>query len=130
MNPTSPSRLPKRGFTLVEVIITTILIVLIMIPISQLSYNIMRATQYSRDAGEALALGQAQLESMADEDYDTLASGTRTVDAHTLTWTVTESNGVKQTVLTVSWTLRNETKFVELRAIHSPEVAANLNPSL
>ena len=102
----------KEGFTIAEVVITTLLVLLMSIPLARISYSSVRNTQFALQATEAMALAQAKLERFYYEAnaygtsltstnttfqlevaaYDAIASGTETQDVYTLTWSVNEVN--------------------------------------
>lgn len=119
----NPARFPTRkGFTLAEVMVTTLLITLVMLPIIRMSYLVIRNTQYARDAGEALALGQAELEAMAGMDYDDIVSGVLQKDSYTITWTVAEESGMKTVRMKIEWEIPGSEQKVELNTVFSDDL--------
>lgn len=70
----------KLGFTLIELIITIVLLGIVMIPLGIMSLEFMREIVYSRDSGVAVALARVELSKINNLSYSdpSLADGTDT----------------------------------------------------
>lgn len=115
-------RQDARGFTLVEVVITTLLILILMAPMTRLSYSVIRSTQYAHDLGEALAAGQSRMEVFEKAAFEDIESGSEQVGRYDLDWTVTEEDGNKVVELDVVWSILGKEITLELNTVHSPDV--------
>lgn len=113
------TRVQQSGFTIPEVVITSVLIVMMMLPISQLSYMTIRNTRYARDVGTALSLGQAKLEQLSDAAYADVADGSEVQGDYTLRWTVEEDGFAKLVRLRVVWTLTGRTMEIDLNTVYT-----------
>lgn len=111
-------KISQSGFTLPEVIITSLLIMVLMVPLSRTAYLTIYSTRYARDVGTAMALGQQQLELFADMDYNSISSGSSHVDGFDLAWTVTSANNTKTVRMTVSWTILSKSQSVDLNTVY------------
>lgn len=107
----------RAGFTLVEVLITGVLALILILPLSRMGYQVVRSSQLARESAEALAAGQAQLENLADTDYEDIQSGSRTTGEYTIAWTVAEVSGTKRVQVTVTWTLTGQTQTLTLNSV-------------
>ncbi len=117
----------RQGFTLVEVVITVILIVVVMVPLTRLSFTVMRATQYARDVGEALAVGQTQLESFGEMEFESIQSGSETQGKYDLTWTVSTVDDNKLVALEIAWTILGQGVDIDLNTVFSPPTDTPFN---
>lgn len=122
--PPRPSHPRKQGFTLTEVVISCVLIIVVMIPISRLSYQIIRTTEYTKEVGIVLADAQKRMEDMANGTYASIASGTATEDGRTYTWTVTNNGTTKTVEMDIVWTLRGTTLTNELNTVFASDADA------
>lgn len=107
----------RSGFTLVEVLIAGVLALILILPLSRMGYQVVRSSQLARESAEALAAGQAQLENLADTDYEDIQSGSRTTGEYTIAWTVAEVSGTKRVQVTVTWTLTGQTQTLTLNSV-------------
>ncbi len=117
----------RSGFTIPEVVITSVLIVVMMLPISRLAFMSIRSTRYAQDVGTALSLGQARLEQFADLDYGDLADGTETRGDYRLVWTVEEDDYAKIVRLRVFWTLTGREMDVNLNTVYTSNLSAGFS---
>lgn len=119
------SFIPKQGFTLPEVVITSLLIVMMMLPVSRIAFLSIRGTQYARDAGDALAAGQQKLESFSNIDYDTIAEGQEVSGKYTLAWTVDdeELDYAKVVRMEVTWTILGSEISIDLNTVYTSPIA-------
>jgi len=122
-----PTRTRLEGFTLVEVVITVLLITVVMVPVTRLSYTVIRSTQYARDLGEALAAGQTQMERFEDMDFDSITTGSATSGAYNLDWTVTTVDGNKVVEMEVTWEILGTDLSIDLNTVYSPETSVTYN---
>jgi len=110
-------RTGERGFTLIEVLIALLVLMIGMAGILSLQLTSMKATAFSRHATEASSLAEDKVEDLRTVPLNSarFANGTDTVDSrgvadanglYTRTWTITP--GAETTIVTVSvaWTER------------------------
>lgn len=109
----------KQAFTLPEVVITSVIVLLLMIPISRIAYTTLQSTRYARDMGSAIAVGQEQLEDFSALDYSNITAGSATNGDFSLSWTVTAQDSAKIVKLTVSWLVLSQTRSIDLNAIYT-----------
>ncbi len=102
---TRKNKISRKGFTLPEVVITSLVIVLMMLPLSRLAFTTLTRTRYARDVGDVVAVGQQKLEQFSDMDYADIVSGNEVVDGYTLRWVVSNVAGhdAKLVQLEVNW---------------------------
>ena len=124
----------KSGFTIIEVVITTILVLLMSLPLANISFSSVRNTQYAKQAGEALAIGQEKLEELESLAYGSVAAGSSTDDVYRLGWIVDEisqtwgttAGACKIVTLTVSWNIGGSSKASSVEVIATyPEPSGN-----
>jgi Tfp pilus assembly protein PilV len=108
----------REGFTLVEVLITGLLGLALILPLSRIAYTVVRNTHYAEQSAEALAAGQSQLELLEAMDYSAITSGSTTSGDYTVAWTSTTVSGAKQVQMTVSWELAGETRTLTLNTVY------------
>lgn len=107
----------ERGFTLIEVLIALLVLMIGMAGILSLQLTSMKATAFSRHATEASSLAEDKVEDLRTVPLDSarFVNGTDIVDSrgvadanglYTRTWTITP--GAETTIVTVSvsWTER------------------------
>ncbi|MGA0333662.1 MAG: type IV pilus modification PilV family protein [Kiritimatiellia bacterium] len=112
----------RQAFTLPEVVITSIVVLIMLIPISRIAYTTLTSTRYARDIGEALAVGQEKMEEFSGTAYADLAAGSETRGMYDLSWTVTVQNNAKIVQLDVEWDVLSQTRSVNLNSIYSDTV--------
>ncbi|MCC5843796.1 MAG: hypothetical protein JJU05_06035 [Verrucomicrobia bacterium] len=117
----------QSGFTIPEVVITSVLIVVMMLPISRLAFMSIRSTRYAQDVGTAISLGQARLEQFADLDYDDLADGSETLGDYRLVWTVEEDDFAKIVRLRVFWTLTGRELDINFNTVFTSDLSAGFS---
>jgi prepilin-type N-terminal cleavage/methylation domain-containing protein len=105
MRPSPSSCRRKEGFTLVEVLITTALLVAGLAGVWGLAQGIMRTNALTAQTTDAGARGQQMIEQLAAGSYAAMASGTDTTGVFERAWTVTENAalGTKTIDMTVRW---------------------------
>ena len=117
----------RMGFTLPEVVISSLLIVLMMLPLSRLVFSAVSSTRYARDMGSAVAIGQQKLEEFANMDYEEIVNGNEVVDGYVLTWRVTEDNETKVVRLQVAWQILSRELDLNLNSIYSSDKDAGFS---
>jgi type IV pilus assembly protein PilV len=102
------ARRPERGFTLIEVMIALMILLLGIAGLLSMQLQALRATSFSRHASEASALCEDKMEELRTIPSATLTNGSDQVDSravddsqglYTRTWTIDTSTG--NTILTV-----------------------------
>jgi Tfp pilus assembly protein PilV len=111
----------RQGITLIEVLVTGLLAMALILPLSRMGYLVVRNTQYANQSAEALAAGQSQLEVLENTEYGSIASGSSTSGDYSLTWTATETSGTKRVELVVSWTLAGSTQTLSLHTVYDDD---------
>ena len=118
----------ERGFTLVEVLISLVILTFGLAAIVGLASSGTKATAYARHAGEASVVAQDKLEQLRMTAPSSLAAGTDTVDAHafvtatglyTRTWTVSWSGTLATVVVQVTWTDDGQPHTITYRTMRS-----------
>ena len=102
----------QGGYTVVEVLIALLVLLIGMAGLLSLQLTAMKATGFSRHATEATVLGEDKLEDLRTAPVDSLTSGTDQVDAggtatdtglYTRTWTVTPGADTTTVTVEVAW---------------------------
>ena len=97
-------RLAKRGFTLVEVVISMTILALGVLSTISLSRWVIQGTDFNRNTTKATLLAQDKLEDLRGTNYSQIASGSDVTQNMTRTWSYTAQAGYKEVSVTVSWT--------------------------
>lgn len=108
----------KLAFTLPEVLITSVVLMVLIIPISRIAYTTVLQTRYAKDVGTAISAGEQQLENFSIFPYATISSGSTQNGNMALVWTVNELNEAKIVNLTISWTTLSKTHSLNLNAAY------------
>lgn len=102
----------EGGFTLTEVMIALLLLLVGVAGVLSLQMVSVRATSYSRHATEATILAEDKMEELMTIDGSLLVNGNDIVDSkavddadgsYTRTWTVTANGGLNLVKVEVSW---------------------------
>ena len=122
--PRQPRRTPRRGFTLVEMMVAILLIGVGLMGLAALSTTVTRANVHSASLTAASSLAQERMERFQTDAYEGIVSGsdTRLQDGilYTRAWTVTNNApevGLKTVIVTVSWTTRGKPHSTTLSTI-------------
>ena len=115
-------RTEERGFTLIEVLIALLVLMVGMAGILSLQLTSMKATSFSRHATEASSLAEDKVEDLRTVPLNSarFANGNDQVDSrgvadaaglYTRTWTI--APGIETTIITVSvaWTERGNEPY-------------------
>lgn len=96
--------LKQRGFTLIEVMIALVLFAVGLMAFAGLEVLALRNMSYSKDYGKANTYAQQKVEEMKGSAWDSVTSGSDTLEGKfTRAWTVTTTGDVKTVTVTVSW---------------------------
>ncbi|MCC5850638.1 MAG: prepilin-type N-terminal cleavage/methylation domain-containing protein [Verrucomicrobia bacterium] len=117
----------RQGFTLPEVVITSFLILLMMLPLSRLAFSSVSSTRYARDMGSAVAIGQQKLEAFSKMEYADIVNGNEVVDGYVLTWSVTEDSEIKLVRLQIAWRILGRELDLNLNTVYSSEKDAGFS---
>lgn len=102
----------EGGFTLIEVMIALLLLLIGVSGVLSLQMVSMRATSFSRHATEATIVAEDKMEDLMLQSAASLADGVDLVDsqgnldpggAYTRTWTVEPTGSILLLTITVSW---------------------------
>ena len=105
-------RTQQDGFTVVEVLIALLILVIGFAGILSLQLTAMKSTSFSRHATEASILAEDKIEELRTIPMPALADGTDTVDArgvdddaglYTRTWTVVPGTSTTTVTVAVTW---------------------------
>lgn len=114
------SRKPSRGFTLLEVILTLVLLTIGVFALSQAMSTGMLASTDSGNVDLALNIAQAKMEEIKDTAFASIAASGPAADANfpnfTTTVTVTGTDP-KQIDLTVAWNVQGGSTNVGLTTL-------------
>jgi len=122
-----------KGFTLIEVLITMVLVVVGLVLLTQAVSAGLRAMSVSDRSSQALFLMQQKITEIENTPFSTLQSGTGdfSPDNPDYAWqidvTTTDLENLRQVQLTVSWTQDNTTRslsITKLIADHGGEQAS------
>ena len=116
-----PPRRGEGGFSLIEVMIALLILLIGVAGVLTLQTTAMRATSVSRHATEASVVAEDKLEDLRTEPVAALLNGSDYVDArgidnangpYTRTWTVTSTgSGTVRLVLRVTWLERGADEY-------------------
>jgi type IV pilus assembly protein PilV len=102
----------ERGFTVIEVLIAMLVLLIGMAGILTLQLTAMQATSFSRHATEASILSEDKMEALRTMPINLLSDGSDQVDArgvpdeeglYTRAWTVTPGASTTALTVSVSW---------------------------
>ena len=117
-----PIRSRKSGFTLLEVLITLVLLTLGMMALSQAFSTGMRAATDVENVDLACNIAQSKMEELKNTSFASLASSGPTADANFPNFNVTTSvtgTDPKQIDVTVSWNVQGGSTNVALTALRT-----------
>lgn len=97
----------RRGFTIVELLISLFIISFVLLAMSTMVISVMRANSQSKEMARATALLQDKAESLRNTAYGSLGSDSDVTSLpgvdYTRQWTVTAYPNYKTILITVSW---------------------------
>lgn len=97
----------RHGFTLLEVMVASFLMVMGFLALSGLVIGMMRGANLSRHTVRATGIAQSKIEEIRSGGYETADSGSETVESYySLTWTsaVSSVSTIKNVSVAASWT--------------------------
>jgi type IV pilus assembly protein PilV len=106
------TRRQDTGFTLLEVLITLVILAIGMLGLAGMQVLSIRSNSFGQEMTVASTLAQNKLEELREEDFDTIADSNDTCTNYAngvtfaRTWTVaddTPANGMKTVEVVVSW---------------------------
>ena len=117
----------SRGFTLIEILVSLVIISLTMTVLATLLAASMRGGQNSRHTTAAVTLMQDKIEEFKNTSYASITSGSETaIDSegnsggqYDRSWTVTTSGTTKEIVVTINWPYNGVTKTKSLTTLIS-----------
>ena len=115
----------RAGFTLVEVVVATMVVGVGIAGIMSMVLWMVRANDWSGDLSDASTLGQDLLEELLETPYASLADGSDTVGSYRRTWQVdsSASDTFKTIQVEVEWTrLDDKASRVTLASLRSNPV--------
>lgn len=97
-------RSSQSGFTLVEVIVSGMLIALVIAGVHGLVQSVLRAAHLAAQTTTATEMAQQKLETLLTTNYNSVASGADATTVFQRNWTVTAgANDTKNIRVDVSW---------------------------
>ena len=110
----------RRGFTLVEVVVASLLLGLGVVALYRLTGMITRMNALADDVRTALSLGANRVEELISAGGG--SSGSNQVRSYSRQWTVANTNAAAKTVVvSVNWTGSDSVSHrVELRSVLAP----------
>ena len=132
MKTRAKSRHNRAGFTLVEIVVATFLLLLGLTGIHQLMLWMMFAAHSSGQNLRANSVAQDKMEELLDTPYTQIAGGNDTFQTFTRIWTVDAiSTDEKEITVDVSWDdIRGNTKLYTIKSIMVDESKSNEGLSL
>ncbi|MDP2644853.1 MAG: prepilin-type N-terminal cleavage/methylation domain-containing protein [Desulfobacterales bacterium] len=110
----------RAGFTLLEVLITMVILAVALLGMATLTGSIINQNQYAGQVSAATALAQDKIEELKNLSYSSLTSSSDTDTIYTRTWTVTvdtPTSGMSSIAVTVSWNRKNGPASVTLKTL-------------
>jgi len=96
--------LQRKGFTLIEVLISLVIFAVGMLGYAGLEIVAIKNMAFSKDYAKANAYGQQLVEQLKSADWANVSNGTDTLEGKfTRTWGVTTEGDIKHLNATVSW---------------------------
>jgi prepilin-type N-terminal cleavage/methylation domain-containing protein len=116
------NRLSKKGFTLVELLVTMVLISIFTVGLASFNVMAIKSNSYSRLSTQATVLAKDKMEALKNMNYDAMVSGgPETVGTiFSRQWTVENNvpvSNTKTVTVNVSWLLNGVTRTVTIRSI-------------
>ena len=100
----------RAGFTLVELIVAIIILVIGVLGLASASAVVMRQIAGSSAQSRAAAIAQSRFEQIRSQSCAAAVGGTRTDGGITETWRTTMLNRSLQIVVVVSWREKSSTR--------------------
>jgi Tfp pilus assembly protein PilV len=113
----APERLRSRsGFGLAETLVTVVICGTAFLGLVSTSTRVGSAMNSTHERTRALAVAQAQMETLLSVEYDELVDGTAEVEGVRLVWRVRETDALKEIELTFGYTVADKTLTGSLTA--------------
>jgi len=106
-----------RGFTLLEVLISIVILSVGLLGVAFMQVSGTRGNTVGREMSQASFLAQRQMESLIQQGYDSVGNGTSTSSGFDISWNATEAvflDDTKTVRLKVTWDKDGQTKEVRL----------------
>lgn len=109
----------ERGVTLVETLVMIIITSVALLSLAASMGYAYRNLGHSRIDMNAYAAAQAQMETLVNVHYDSIAPGSNTMNGYSLTWTVSGTDP-KTLLLDLHYTNRSGYAATERSVLHYP----------
>ena len=107
----------QRGFTLTEVMISVVVLLISVVSLVEFSSWLNKASAFTERMAAAESLAEEKLEHLIAQKYSRVLDGTDSTSSYSRAWTVVETNGLKIVNVTVEWTdLQGTTRDVTLQS--------------
>lgn len=116
------SPLSKKGFTLVELLVTMLLITIFTVGLASVNVMAVKSNSYSRLSTQATVLAKDKMEALKNMNYDAMVSGGPETVATVFSrqWTVQNNvpvTNTKTVTVNVSWLSNGLSRTVTIRSI-------------
>ena len=119
--PHKSKRPSQHGFTLVEVIVTIVVMAIIATGLAVLTGSIVQGNQSSSKLTKATMLAQERIETFRITEYDDISSGSDAIEGFQITYTVTPDSpdpNMKDVQVVVTWeSMTNDLQQITLYTI-------------
>ena len=109
-----------EGFTLGEVMVSLLLVVLAILSATLFFGTISRAADFTEKVTTGSELAQAKIEELIEGTYPSMASGEDTVPPYRRVWSVTNTSGMAEITVRAEWQdIGGHRRSVVLRTLRS-----------
>jgi len=100
----------ESGFTMIELLVSLVILTTALLAISSMVYSVMNATSLSKETGTATALMQDKMEGLKHTVVSSLTAGSDTIKLGNVDylrqWSVAASANTRAITVTVNWNNR------------------------
>lgn len=111
----------NEGFTLIEIMIAVFILTVALLSLASVTVMVIKGNSFSKGMTTATTLAKAQLETLKNADYTTIAStsyaSVTDFPGYERRWTVTASGNQKTIVMDVRWMWQGNYRTVTLNTV-------------
>ena len=114
----------QQGFTLIEIMIAIILVLIGIIGLSMLTTTTTQDNDFSKSMTSATTMARDKIEELKGTDYANLTAGSDTNGIYTRAWTVSTAaspSSYKTISVSVTWRWQGQTHEVALNTIRAQD---------